>query len=612
MSLRMRLFAVLFFALILPSTLLASGDGEVSHNLISSIGISIITATATAFLGNLFKQPLLLMYIAAGAIIGPNVGFSFVTSQEEISIISEIGLILLLFMIGLEIDVKKLMESGKTLILAGVLQFIICGVLGFIFFKTLGYTVGEGKFDLIYLTVCCSLSSTTIVVKVLYSKFELDTLAGHICLGVLIFQDIWAILFLSIQPNLSNPEVTGMLLSFGKGILLIVVSLGISKYILPRLFQSIAKVPELLLVSSLGWCFLICGIANYLQLSIEMGALIAGVAISTFPYNIDVIAKVTNIRDFFITLFFVALGMQVPNPFENLGLVKIAFLVVAAVVLMRFISLYPLLYSLKNGHRVSLLSSINLSNVSEFSLVICTIGIAQGHISQDILTTVIFIFVLSSIIAPYFIKFNDPVQKSLTKVLLKMGLKDISDTEEKAHEKASKDVALLGIFREASSLIAEIEEFDEKHGAEGGFSLKESLVVVDFNPNVHQKLQAKNIDVVYGDISNMDTLHHANIHDSKIIISTIPDSILVGTDNLKMIKQLKTIAPHAKIVVTAESIKRALNMYQEGADYVMMPRIHAAQNLLPVLVDLLQHSDSAEARKKQEMEKLQVREEIIS
>jgi Kef-type K+ transport system membrane component KefB len=612
MSLKSRILYVFLFAVVIPTTLFASGDGEVSHNLISSIGISIITATATAFFGNLFKQPLLLMYIAAGAIIGPNVGLGLVESQEEIAIISEIGLILLLFMIGLEIDVKKLMESGKTLILSGVLQFVICVVLGFVFFSLLGYTVGEGKFDLIYLTVCCALSSTTIVVKVLYSKFELDTLAGHICLGVLIFQDIWAILFLSIQPNLSNPEVTGMLLSFAKGFLLIVISLGLSKYILPRLFRSIAKVPELLLVSSLGWCFLICGIANYLSLSIEMGALIAGVAISTFPYNIDVIAKVTNIRDFFITLFFVALGMQVPNPLENLALVKIALLVVAAVVLMRFVSLYPLLYSLKNGHRVSLLSSINLSNVSEFSLVICSIGVTAGHISQDILTTIIFIFVSSSIIAPYFIKYSDPIQKSLTKVLLKVGLKDISDTEEKTYDKPSKDIALLGIFRDASSLIAEIEDFDEKNGKEMGISLKDGLVVVDFNPNVHQKLQAKNIDVVYGDISNMDTLHHANIHNTKIIISTIPDSILVGTDNLKMIKQLKTIAPHAKIVVTAESIKRALNMYQEGADFVLLPRIHAAQTLLPVLVDILHHKDSSEDRKKQQMEWLQGREEIIS
>ena len=607
-----RFHSLLLFVIIIPGVLLANDDGQVSHHLIASIGISIITATATAFLGHLFKQPLLLMYIAAGAIIGPNIGFGFVNSQVEISIISEIGLILLLFMIGLEIDVKKLIESGKTLILSGIMQFVICVILGFFFFSYLGYKSGDGNFGLIYLTICVALSSTTIVVKVLYSKFELDTLAGNITLGVLIFQDIWAILFLSIQPNLANPEVTGMLLSFLKGFLLILVSLALSKYVLPRVFKSIAKVPELLLISSLGWCFFVCGVAGYLNLSIEMGALIAGVAISTFPYNIDVIAKVINIRDFFVTLFFVALGMQVPNPFENVALIQVAALVVVFVIFARFISLYPLLYSLKNGHRVSILSAINLSNVSEFSLVICTLGLSFGHISQDILTTVIFIFVISSILAPYFIKYSDPIQRALTKLFVKFGLKDISDTEEKKQEKPSKDVAMLGLFREASSLIKEIEDFDDKNAAESGFSLKDKLVIVDFNPNVHQKLKAKGIDVIYGDISNMETLHHANIHDTKIIISTIPDSILVGTDNLKIIKQLKSIAPHAKIIVTAESIKRALNMYHEGADFVLLPRIHVAQTLLPVLVDFLHHQDAVKARKDQQMEWLTGREEIIS
>ena len=129
-----RFLSIFTFLVCIQSYALASSDGGVGHGLISSIGISIITATVTAFLGHLFKQPLLLMYIGAGVIIGPNVGFGFVESKEEIEIISEIGLILLLFMIGLEIDVKKLMESGKTLILSGVFQFLICVILGFAFF----------------------------------------------------------------------------------------------------------------------------------------------------------------------------------------------------------------------------------------------------------------------------------------------------------------------------------------------------------------------------------------------------------------------------------------------------------------------------------------------
>ena len=243
------------------------------------------------------------------------------------------------------------------------------------------------------------------------------------------------------------------------------------------------------------------------------------------------------------------------------------------------------------------MSAVNLSNVSEFSMVIGAIGLAKGHIGQEILTTIIFIFVISSVIAPYFIKYSDPVQKALTKLFLKMGLKDISETEEKKHDRPSKDFALLGIFRDASSLIKEFEDYDTLNKDDKSLSLIDKLVVVDFNPNVHQKLKAKNIEVIYGDISNMETLHHANIHDSKVIISTIPDSILVGTDNLTMIKQLKTVAPNAKIIVTAESIKRAMNMYQEGADYVLLPRINTAQNLRDVLVAFNKDEESIKTEK---------------
>lgn len=579
------------------------------HHLIASIGVSIIAATTMAFLAHYAKQPLLLAYIAAGVVIGPEIGFSLIQNREDIGVISEIGLILLLFMIGLEIDMKKLKESGKALILSGVFQFIMCVALGLLFFPLLGYTVGGGKYDLLYLSACCALSSTAIVVKLLYSKFELDTLAGRITLGVLVFQDIWAIVILGIQPNLANPDILQILLSFGKGGLLVVVSLLMSKYMLPILFKSIAKIPELVLVASLGWCFLICGLAQSLSLSIEMGALIAGVAISTFPYNLDVIAKVVSIRDFFVTLFFVGLGMTIPNPMNDLGLVGIAAITALFLIATRFLSVYPILYFLKQGHRVSLLPSINLANLSEFSLVIASLGLSAGHIDTKILSIVIFVFVITSITAPYMIKFNQPIQENMGKIFSKLGLKDIEMVMEKKEVEDERDIALLGFFRVASSLIREVQ--DDKTG-EGQVSreLLDKIVVVDFNPNVHAKLQAIGVKAIYGDISHMDTLHHAGIHGAKVVISTIPDTVLVGTDNLKMIKQIQTLCPHAKIIVTAESSKRALQMYAEGADYVFLPRILAAAHLETVITEAL-NGDLSEV-KKSHMDQLKSRDEIIA
>lgn len=602
--------------ILIPEIAFASTDNS-EHGLLASIGISILAATVLAYVAHLTRQPLILAYIAAGVMIAPQIGFGWVQNQHDIQVIAEMGLILLLFMIGLELDLKKLKESGKSLIVTGILQFILCVEMGLGFFYLLGFTMGDsltfsyqilgvqiigGPYDLLYLSVCIGISSTTIVVKLLHEKYELDTLAGRITLGVLVFQDIWAILILGIQPNLAHPAVLDILFSFVKGGILVIISLLISKYILGRVFKQLAQSPELVLVASLGWCVFICGLAGVFGLSLEMGALIAGAAISTFPYNLDVIAKIVSIRDFFITLFFVALGMQIPNPLANPGILGIAAIAAIFLIMTRFFSVFPILYLLKNGHRISLLSAINLSQLSEFSLVIASLGVKSGHIGPDILTIIVFIFVITSITSTYMIQYSYPLQVFLSRIFLSLQITDIKNPPREEVPKSVKEIAILGFFRVASSLVKEMENLDS--------SLKEKLIVVDFNPVVHQKLQAHGIKVVYGDIGHLETLHHAGVAAAKIVISTIPDTMLKGTDNLKIIKKMRKLCPHAKIIVTAESPARALKMYNEGADYVLLPRIVSANHLIEVLAFMLK--GNTEEIKASEIEKLKIREEIIS
>ena len=595
--------------IIFAHPLWAQQTGNEGHSsIITSIGIAILAATVVAYIGHALKQPLLLSYLIAGIVIGPKIGFGFIEDVHDIETISHFGLILLLFLIGLEIDINKLKASGKSLIVSGITQFPITALLGLGFFLLIGFSMGGGKYDLIYIACCCSLSSTAIVVKLLYGKFELDTLAGRITLGVLVFQDIWAIVLLGIQPNLADPNLLKILWSFGKGLLLVIMSLMVSKYILPHLFKSIAKVPEMVLVSSLAWCFLVCGGAAYFDLSIEMGALIAGVAISTFPYNLDVIAKVVNIRDFFITLFFVSLGMQIPNPLDNLSILWIAAVASLFLILSRFLSVFPVLYYLKNGLRVSLLTSINLAQVSEFSLVIASLGLALGHITDYTMSVIIFVFVITSIASTYMINYSDSIQKSMGVILKKIGFKEIETVILGKEIDADKEIALLGFHRIASSLLNDIMH---THNT-SKIKLTDKLVVVDFNPEIHESLQMMGIKVVYGDISHMDTLHHAGLDNVKVLISTIPDTILVGTDNLKIISHMKDICPLAMIIVTAESVERAMMMYAEGADYVFLPRILASDKLLD-MIDLVLNNKEAEfiKIKNREMEELKTRIEII-
>jgi Kef-type K+ transport system membrane component KefB len=591
---------------------LLAGDsvGGGYSDLINSVGIAFVAATIMAIAGHILKQPLILAYIAAGIVIGPKIGLGLIKDLNDIKTISQFGLILLLFSIGLEINIKKLKESGVSLIVTSFLQFPLTAFICFGFFYLTGISLSTGRYDILYLSVCCGLSSTAIVIKLLYNKFELDTLAGRITIGILVFQSLWIIMLLRMQPNLSHPAGSQIFFSFLKGILLVSASMLASRYVLPRIFKSIAKLPELVLIASLGWCFCVCGAAAYLGLSLEMGALIAGVAISTFPYNLDVISKVVNMRDFFVTLFFVSLGMQIPNPLENSHMLLTAGVASAFLIFSRFISVFPALYFLKNSLRMSLLPSINLTQMSEFSIVIASIGYEAGHISNDAFTAIIFIFAITAVISTYAINHNETIQDALAASLKRLGFADMKSAGQEEKVSIGKEIALLGFHRTASSLIKEMEIFD--HHEDSTTPIRNKLVVIDFNPEIFKSLQSLGIRIIYGDIGNLDTLNHAGIHDVRVVISTIPDAILVGTDNMKIIRHMKEICPAAKIIVTAESAERAMKMYAAGADYVFVPSILAAKSLMTA-VKLFLRNDGDEVKSflDAEMEMLQNRNEVM-
>ena len=576
------------------------------QSLLSSIALVFIIATAFAFVAKLFKQPLILAYLVAGVAIGPEIGFGWVKDKEAVELISEIGLILLLFMIGLEIDLKKLLGAGRTLLVTGISQFVLCVGLGVGLAFLIGFTPDRGNFDWLYLAVTLALSSTLIVVKLLYDKFELTTLPGRITLGVLVCQDIWAIAFLALQPNLHNPQLGTLLESFVKGAGLVLMALGLSWYMLPRLFSFAAKVPELMLIAALAWCFLVSGAAAALGLSREMGALIAGVGMSTFPYNIDVIAKVTNIRDFFVTLFFVALGMQIPQP--TLAIVSSAIAMSLFVLGSRLLTVFPVLYGLGNGPRASLIPSINLAQMSEFSLVIASLGLALKHITSELMATLTFVFAITSILSTYLIAYNHEIQRRLTLLLLKLGLSNGADNDDPADATAESAIVFLGCFREASSILHEIEVGANK--TDGGGILGEVLVI-DFNPQVLHELKLRQIKCLYGDIAHMDTLHHAHIQSARIVACTISDAILRGTSNLRLLQQARRLSPHARVIAAADAISSAVELYDQGADFVYIARLHSARRMAELITRAVMDGEGFKLYCEQEVQSLKQRMEVL-
>jgi len=551
------------------------------HELIGDITLCILFAWVLGLAAHFSRQPSIFAYLIAGFVIGP-FGTGWVKSQDSISVISELGLIFMLFMIGLEIDLKKIVRAGPVILLAGGVQLVGGALLGILFFIAIGLRTAGG-YDALYLCVACALSSTVIIVKVLYEKRELDTLAGRITLGVLVLQDIFAILFLAVQPSLDDLEFSIVALSFARAGALVATALLLSRYILPALFHRIARSPELILLGALAWCFLIGEIAERLHLSREMGSLVAGVSISTFPYALDVTAKVTTLRDFFITLFFVALGMTIPIP--SLSVVGLALVIALFTVISRLLTTFAPLYLMRQGLRASLLPAINLAQISEFSLVIIQTGIAAGHLRTETANAASFAFVVLAVFSTFVIVRSDPIVRAAIPLLKRIGLRDLDqsrrdDTGDEDGHGEPRRIVILGFFRTASALLSEIERKVPP--------LLEQIGVVDFNPQVFSTLADKGIRVSYGDITSVDTLMHAGVGEAELIILSVPDALLKGASNEKLVRHVRSINGNAKIIATADLLSDVNDLYDAGADYVTVPRLSDAQ----VLLDLIAAADA--------------------
>lgn len=568
------------------------------HSLVSDIAICIIAAWVIAVVAHLARQPLLLAYLVAGFAIGPH-GFGLVTDVHSIETISSIGLSLLLFMIGMEIDLRKMLNAGRVITVTALAQIIGCLLLGWMFFAWVG--PAQTKLEAVYLAVAAAMSSTVIIVKILYDKHELETLAGRITLGILVVQDLATILFLALQPNLKHPTLGVLAVAFRNVGILLVVAFVVSRYVLPPVFKFVARLPELVLVGALAWCFMLAGLAGALGLSREMGALVAGMMISTFPYTLDVVAKVTSIRDFFVTLFFVGLGLMIPVPTWNYLLWMVLFSLV--LVGTRLLTVFPPLYRMRQGFRVSLLPAINLCQMSELSLVLLTLGAKAGDVSANTIGIAAFAFAFLAVDSTYAILKNDFILGKTIPWLKRFGLRDLDQQKaESGGEEKSKRICLLGFFWAASSLLEEITR--EKP------ALLKEIMVVDFNPQVHERLRRRGVHAVYGDISQRDVLHHAGVCHAEIIICSLPNSILKGANNLKILRQVRELNPTAQIIVHAERLSDIPALYAAGANFVSAPRLLEATDLLNVL-EAAQHNLLDEKRKVQ-VEQLANRAEVIS
>lgn len=400
--------ALLVLVFVIPSPLIdPKGEGHHAEHIkqgrqmvMRNIIYGTLAAGCLAYFMQLLKQPLILGYLLGGVLVGP-IGLRLIIDEHEIATMSELGLIFLLFMIGLELNVEELVHLGRKICVSGLLQFPCCVVfhcLGFAVFGAIGFPVDDSPLALIYIAVCCGMSSTMIVVKKLQDNEEAKTEAGQISIGILIFQDVWAIIVLAVQNHLDSPRFFAICKTFTVMLAMVSTSFLYAKYIMPVLLESVT-LPEMKMVLSLCWCFFVCAAAllPFISVSIELAALIAGASLASFSCSKELVHQIRYIRDFFITLYFVSLGLQIPIPTSHV--IYCAICISVVVLSARWLGIFCPIYFLGGDVRPALLSTMNLSQVSEFALVIGGIGYKQGHLSQESLTVLSWVFILLAVLS---------------------------------------------------------------------------------------------------------------------------------------------------------------------------------------------------------------------
>lgn len=598
--------------LLLPTLAHAGGGGEGGGlDLVSAIGLAIGVAGVLMVLFNLVKLPALLAYIVAGLVLSALADRWLSSSVPIMEHISHLGLVFLLFIIGLEMDLRGILRLGTRTALAVLLQapLAIAAVLGVQHAAAaLGLAIpglGTEGPSFFYFAVACALGSTAVVVKLLGDKFDLDSQAGKITVLTLIAQDIWAVAALSYVASTTGGKGTSLVLMLGGGVGAAVAMVLFARYLLGRVMASLAKAPDLMALLAIGWCFLCALAMSRVGLSAEMGALIAGLTVGALPNHVEVLAKVSSLRDFFMALFFVALGMTLPHP--TLGVMLEALALVAIVILTRMLLFTPTLFASRLGPIVSLAAPINLAQISEFTLLLVPIGIAGGALSKDQGAVISYGLMLSVVVTSFAIANNYRLARLIGRYLPGRGVSapggrsaredgalDAGDegvpVEVEGAEGGSgghgaqADIVMLGFFLNAEALAAELKRTSP--------DLVARTLVVDYNLQNHAAIRAHGFRVAYGDISNPETLRHHGIAHARVVLSTISNTFLRGTSNQKLAEQVRSINPTVRFIATADDEQTAAGFHDHGVFRTVIPPVQAAPVFAQALRDALLASDA--------------------
>jgi Kef-type K+ transport system membrane component KefB len=549
------------------------------------ISLVIIIATVVSIIMKLLKQPLIIGYILTGLISGPYL-FNIIHSSETIEIFSKIGVVILLFIVGLNLNPQVIKEVGKVSVASGIAQVIVTTLIGFF----VAISLGLDRTAALYVGLTLTFSSTIIILKLLSDKGDINAFYGKIIIGLLVVQDIIATVALVIISSLENTSQTefGVVIAITliKGIALTAGIILVSNFVINKSIKYIAQSQELLFLFSLGWGLSIATLFSLAGFSVEIGALVAGVTLSVTPYAFEISSRLKPLRDFFVLLFFILLGSQIT--FSNLSNTILPILVLSLFVLIGNPLIMVIIMNLLGfSKKVGFKAGLTVAQVSEFSLILATLGFQLGQINQEVLSIITIVGLITIGGSAYFIMHDEYLYKKLAPYLSVLEFR--KNRKQSAPAESPYEAVLFGYHRVGKEFVKAFKKNDRP------------FVVVDFSPESIKELESTNLPYKYGDAEDVEFLEELDLKNVKLFVSTIPED---RTSKI-LVKTIRRFNKKAIIMVLSHTIHNAHELYGLGANYVVMPHYLGAQYAAQLIANLDINDAKFKKEKKQHLDYLE-------
>lgn len=527
-------------------------------NVFIELSLVMAITAVISLIMKLIRQPLILGYILAGLLVGPTM-LNVVHSTETFQAFSSIGIALLLFIIGLGMNTSELKKLGKAVFLATTASFITMTVLTYAFSSTL---LGFTKTEAFITGLALFFSSTIIIVKILSDKKEQNRLHGQIAIGVILAEDLvatFALLFI-VAGQGSGLDIAQLGGLVAKGVLLMIGLIFCSTQILPRFSKYIASSQELLFLFAITWGFGIAAIFKLCGFSIEVGALFGGVALASSPYAREVASRLKPLRDFFIVLFFITLGeiMSVQNLAVSIWP---AIVLSAIVMIVKPFAVTSTLGILGYTKRVSFKAGINLSQISEFSIVLVVLASSNKLVPEELAAIISLVAIITIGISAYLMQYDDELFTRFDKIKLHLFEKEVTYKEKRGSN--GYPLILFGYHRGGHEFIKAFKDIGKRY------------LVVDYDPFVIEHLENQQIPYIYGDATDNEILDEIGIEHAKLVISTFSDHEVTA----QLVANVNKANPGAVIICHADNREEAVELYALGSTYVMIPQYIGSEKI---------------------------------